>query len=162
MQFLRIPNLKSVSNCFWNLFFHLDSLFNNLRFSLPILSSLLLTLLQSEAVIWWCSVKKVFQQILQISQESTCSKYTFLIKLQIYSLTFSKKSFQHRCFLVNSGKFLIKPFLKNPSNGCFHRNTCSVCLPRTTLYLFCLLPNMTFYLYKNNDTHIFQLSIFSA
>ena len=126
IHFLRIPNLKSANDCFWNLFFHLDSLFNNLRFCLPNLSSLLLTLLQSEAVVRWCSVKKVFQQILQISQENTCSKDAFLMKLQIYILTLSKQRFRHRCFFVNSGKFLIKPFLKNPSDGCFCRNTRSV------------------------------------
>ena len=150
MQFLRIPNLKSANDYFWNLFFYLGSLFNNLRFCLPILASLL-TLLQSEAVVRWCSVKKVFQQISQISQENTCSKDAFLMKLQIYSLTSSKKRFRHRCFFVNFGKFLIKPFLKNPSDGCFCINTRSVYFPSTTLYLF-----------KNDVTHIFWLSIFSA
>ena len=151
MQFLRIPNLKSANDCFWNLFFHLDSLFNNLRFCLPILPSLLLILLQSEAVVRWCSAKKVFQQISQISQENTCSKDAFLMKPQICSLTLSKKRFRHRCFFVNSGKFLIKPFIKNPSEGCLSRNTRSAYFPSTTLYLF-----------KNDVTHTFQLSIFST
>ena len=86
MQFLRIPNLKSASDCFWNLFFHVDSLFNNLRFCLPVPSSLLLTQLQLEAVGRWCSVKKVFQQISQISHENTSSKDAFLMKLQIYTV----------------------------------------------------------------------------
>ena len=148
---LRRPNLKSAKECFWNLFFHLDSIFNNLGFCLPILSSLLLTLLQLESVVRWCFVKKVFQQTSQISQENTCSKDAFLMKLQIYSLTSSKKRFRHRCFFVNFGKFLIKPFLKNPSDGCFCINTRSVYFPSTTLYLF-----------KNDVTHIFRLSIFSA
>ena len=128
MQFLKIPNLMSANDCFWNLLFHLDSLFNNLQFCLPILPSLILTLLQSEPVAQWCSVKKVFQQILQ---ENTYSKDAFLMKLQIYSLTLSKKRFWHRCF-VNSRTFLIKPFLKNPSDGCFCRKTHSVYLPSMT------------------------------
>ena len=37
-----------------------------------------------------------------------------------------KKRFRHRCFLVNSAKFLIKSFLRNPSDGCFCINTPSV------------------------------------
>ena len=47
------------------------ALFSNLQFSLPILPSLLLILLQPEAVVRSCSVKKVFQQISQISHENT-------------------------------------------------------------------------------------------
>ena len=62
-----------------------------------------------------------------------------------------KKRFRHRCFLVNSAKFLITSFLKNPSDGCFTINTRSVYCPTTTFRLF-----------KNNVTHIFWLSIFSA
>ena len=42
-------------------------------------------------------------------------------------------------------------FLKNPSSGYFRINTLSV---------YC--PTMTFSLFKNDVTHIFQLSIFSA
>ena len=49
---------------------------------------------------------------------------------------------------VNSGKFLIKPFLKNPLDGFFCINTRSVYFPNTTLYLL-----------KNNITHIFRLNI---
>ena len=150
MQFLRIPNLKSANDCFWNLFFYSGSLFDNLRFCLPILASLL-TLLQSEAVVRWCSVKKVFQQISQISQGNTCPKDAFLKKLQMHSLALPIKGFQHRCFFVSSGKFLVNPFIMNPSDGCFCRNTRFVYFPSTILYLF-----------KNDFTHIFRLSIFSA
>ena len=111
---LRRPNLKSAKECFWNLFFHLDSIFNNLGFCLPILSSLLLTLLQLEAVVRWCSVKKVFQQTSQISQEKTCSKDTFSMKLQIYSLPFSKKRFRHRCFFCEFLEISLQTFFKEP------------------------------------------------
>ena len=39
-----------------------------------------------EAVIWRCSVKKLFLEILQNSQEYTCAKASFLIKLQVSGL----------------------------------------------------------------------------
>ena len=59
----RQPNLKSADGCLWNLLFHLDCPFNNLLFCLPILPSPLKILLQSEAVVRWCSVKKMIQQL---------------------------------------------------------------------------------------------------
>ena len=37
----------------------------------------------SEAVVHWCSVKKVFLEISQNSQENTCARVSFLIKLQL-------------------------------------------------------------------------------
>ena len=36
----------------------------------------------AEAVAQWCSVKSVFLQISQKSQENTCARVSFLIKLQ--------------------------------------------------------------------------------
>ena len=49
-------------------------LHQNLQFRLPILPSLLilLMLLYSEAIVWWCSAKKVFLRILQNLQEKSC------------------------------------------------------------------------------------------
>ena len=44
----------------------------------------------SEAVAWRCSVKKVFLEISQNSQENTCARVSFLIK-----------RLWHRCFPVN-------------------------------------------------------------
>ena len=38
-----------------------------------------------EAVVWRCSVKKVFLKISQNSQENTCARVSFLIKLYITS-----------------------------------------------------------------------------
>ena len=40
--------------------------------------------LQVQAVVRMCSVKKVLLKILQNSQENTCVKVSFLIKLQLY------------------------------------------------------------------------------
>ena len=39
-------------------------------------------LVNSEAVEQRCSVRKVFSEISQISQENTCARVSFLIKLQ--------------------------------------------------------------------------------
>ena len=56
-----------------------------------------------------CSVKKVFLEILQNSQDSTCARVSFLIKLQAAPATLLKKRLQHRCFPGNFAKFLITP-----------------------------------------------------
>ena len=58
-----------------------------------------------EAVVWMCFVKKVFLEISQKSQENTCARESFLIKLQAWPATLLKKSLWHRCFPVNFAKF---------------------------------------------------------
>ena len=70
--------------------------------------------LAAEAVAQRCSVKKVFLGISQNSQENTCARISFLIKLQASGLRLStllKKRFWHWCFPVNFAKFLRLPFL---------------------------------------------------
>ena len=59
---------------------------------------------------WRCSVKKVFLEILQYSQEKTCARFSFLIL---------KKSLWHRCFFVNFAKFVRTFFLQNTSGRMF-------------------------------------------
>ena len=49
----------------------------------------------------------MFLEIKQNSQENTCVRVSFLIKLQASAL-----KFWHRCFPVNFAKFLRTPFLK--------------------------------------------------
>ena len=44
-----------------------------------------------EAVVRGCSVKKVFLEISQNSQENTCARVSFLIKLQVSACNFIKK-----------------------------------------------------------------------
>ena len=56
----------------------------------------------SEAVTQRCSVKKVFLEISQNSQENTCGPKP---------ATLLKKKLWHRCFPVNFAKFLRTPFL---------------------------------------------------
>ena len=60
----------------------------------------------TRGVLW----KKVFLEISKNSQENTCAKVSFLIKLQAYC-NFIKKRLWHRCFPVNFAKFLRTPFL---------------------------------------------------
>ena len=58
--------------------------------------------INSEAVARRCLVfKEVFLKISQNSQENTCTRASFLIKL---------KTIWRRCFLVNFAKFLRPPF----------------------------------------------------
>ena len=57
-----------------------------------------------------CSVKKVFLEISQNSQENTCARVSFLIKLQARPSTLLKKRLWHRCFPVNFENFLRTPF----------------------------------------------------
>ena len=57
--------------------------------------------------------KKVFLELLKNSQENTCARVSFLIKLQVPGLQlYQKKRLWHRCFLVNFAKFQTIPFLK--------------------------------------------------
>ena len=62
-----------------------------------------------KAVSQKCSVKKLFWEITQHTQENTCAKVSSLIKLQATGLL--KNRFWHRCFPVNFPKFLRTPFL---------------------------------------------------
>ena len=62
-----------------------------------------------------CSVKKVFLEISQNSQENTCARDSFLIKLQANPATLLKKSLWYRYFHVNFAKFLRTRFLQNTS-----------------------------------------------
>ena len=61
-----------------------------------------------------CSVKNVFLKISQNSQDKTCARASFLIKL-LRPGSSSKKRLWHRCFPVNFTKFLRPPFLKSTS-----------------------------------------------
>ena len=62
-----------------------------------------------------CSVKKIFSEISQNSQESSCARVSFLIKEETLAQVFRpatlfKKRPWHRCFPVNFVKFLRTPF----------------------------------------------------
>ena len=58
-----------------------------------------------------CSINTVFLKISQNSQENTCARVSFLIKLQASQpATLLKKRLWHRCFPVNFAKFLRTTF----------------------------------------------------
>ena len=82
----------------------------------------------AEAVSQRCSVKKVFLEILQNSQESTCARVSFFKKkdsgtdvfLCLRPATFFKKRDSSTCvFLWILQNFLEHLFLQNTSGGCF-------------------------------------------
>ena len=64
-------------------------------------------------------LKKMFLKISQNSQENSCTRVSFLLKLQASGSTLLKKRLWHRCFPVNFAKCLRTLFLKNTSGGCF-------------------------------------------
>ena len=57
-----------------------------------------------------CSVKKVYLEISQNSQENTCARLSFLIKLQTSACNLFKKRLWRRFFPLNFAKFLRTPF----------------------------------------------------
>ena len=75
--------------------------------------------MNTEAVARRCFVKKVFLNISQSSQENTCVRVPFVIKLQAWSLKSTsslKERLWYRCFPVN----LRRLFLQNTSGGCLY------------------------------------------
>ena len=81
----------------------------------------------------------MFLEISQNSQENTCAKDSFLIKLQAAPATLLKKRFWHRCFPVNFAKFLITLFSQNNSGGYFCVNHASHHNHIYILFLFLFL-----------------------
>ena len=72
-----------------------------------------------EAVTRRCFVKEVFFEISQNSQENTCARASFSIKLQASGFIFKKtillkNSLWHRCFPLNFVKFLGTPSYRTP------------------------------------------------
>ena len=67
----------------------------------------------AEAVTRRCSVKKVFSKISQNSQENTCARVSFLIKLHQDEALF-KKRLWHRCFPADFATFFRTFFFRTP------------------------------------------------
>ena len=77
------------------------------------------TFIQGEAIAQTCSVKKVFLEISQNSQENTCARVSFLIKLQA--------PFFHRTPLVAAsvqGELQVKGYIKSKKDtkNCLEKN----------------------------------------
>ena len=87
--------------------------------------------------------KKLFLEISQNSQENTCARGSFLIKLQAWPATLLKKSIWHRFFPVNFVKFLRAPFLQN-TLGRLHLNIILHQRKKTLIQtpIYCMLVKM--------------------
>ena len=70
-------------------------------------------LLPTEAAARGVLSEKLFLNILQYSQESTCCSSLFKKVADLKPCNFIKKKLQHRCFSVNIAEFLRTPILKN-------------------------------------------------
>ena len=55
-----------------------------------------------EAAVQRCSVKKMFLEISQNSQENTCTRGSFLIKLQVSGLKLFGRMFLDCCILIKT------------------------------------------------------------
>ena len=64
-----------------------------------------------------CSVKNVFLEISQNSQENTCARVSLLIKLPTKAWNFIKKETLTQVFPANFAKFLRAPFLTEDFRG---------------------------------------------
>ena len=59
------------------------------------------------AVVWRCSIRKVFLKISQNSQQNTCARVSFLNKVAgPRPATLLKKGVWRKCFPLNLAKFL--------------------------------------------------------
>ena len=75
---------------------------------------------KSEAVVQRYSVKKVFSEIWQDSQESISARVSFLNKVAgLMPPTLLRKRLWYRCFPVNFVNFLKHLFSQHTSGGCF-------------------------------------------
>ena len=70
-----------------------------------------LSILHSEVVTQRCSVKKVFLEILQNSQENTCARVCFSVNCRHNTCNFIKKEALAQAFSCEICKVSIKPFL---------------------------------------------------
>ena len=68
------------------------------------------SVLQPEAATRGVLCKKVFLEISQNSQENSCARISFLIKLQAWLATLLKKRLWQRCLPVNFTEFLRTTF----------------------------------------------------
>ena len=71
-----------------------------------------------EAVAQTCSVKKVFLEISQNSQENTCAAVSFLIKLEA-ACNFIKKETLAQVFSIEFCKICKNTFSQNSLGDCF-------------------------------------------
>ena len=96
----------------------------------------------TEAVLQRCSVKKVFLDISQGSQENTCARVSFLIKLQAWPATLLKKRLWHRCFPVNIVKSLRTSVCRSFHISQYYIDSLSLFLSAVVKCIFCSLTEL--------------------
>ena len=88
-----------------------------------------------------CSIKKVFLEISQNSQENTCTRVSFFNKVAgLRPVTLLKERVWHRCFPVNFAKFVEHLFLQNTSGSCFWQKHVKMIAPWVNMsenFFFC-------------------------
>ena len=81
-----------------------------------------------EAVVWRCSVKKVFLEISQNSQENTCARVSFLIKLQASCGWFfhfwAKFSWEEVVWRCSVNKVFLEISQNSQENSCARVSSC--------------------------------------
>ena len=127
----KAPVLESLFNKVEGLHFRLQ----NKCFPLNIVKFLRTPILKN---IWKCSVKMVFFELLQNSQENSCARMSFLIKLQ----ALVKKRFWHRCFPANFAKFLRTAFLTEHLQWLLSASSNNLSLKRYWLCCWFSAPNV--------------------
>ena len=111
-------NIRLPKNVFWKIYGVLQGIYQtSIKFTNRS-SHQMCSSKKTEAVVRKCFVKKVFLEILQNSQETTCAKVFSNKVTSLKPATLLKKRIWHRCFPVNFRKFLETPFLYSTSGGC--------------------------------------------
>ena len=108
----------------------------------------------AETVARRCFFKKMLLKISQNSQENTCAKSLFLIKLQA-TTTFLKRRLWRRCFPVNFPEFLRTPFLQNTFGWLLLKLFVLISYPWSTVHIPFPQLILIFYYSKYNFTKIF-------
>ena len=116
-------------------------LFTVLLVNSPFINNIDTAIIRSSRLVVFCK-KRRSCEFCKIYKKTPALESRFKRSCRSIAFRFIKKRDSGTCLLVNSAKFLIRPFLKNPLDGCFCINT--------------------FRLFKNDVTHIFRLSILSA
>ena len=99
-----------------------------------------------EAVIQRYSIKKVFLEISQNSQENNCASLFFNTVAGLW--------LWHRCLPVNSVKFLRTPFLWNTSGGCFWTSSqLSILSVKTVSHWLYKTCSQSIHFFKRNITY---------
>ena len=115
-------------------------LFTVLLASSPFITNIDTSIIRSSCLVVFCK-KGVLTNFYKIHKKTPALE-SFKRSCISTEFSFIKKGDSGTCLLVNSAKFLVRPFLKNPLDGCF-------CLSN-------------FHLFKNDATYIFRLSTLSA